>query len=113
MLDLIEKKCIQFDVTIDMEKELGSIYRPFVLACSNEGDKELVELMMKNSVLKNIGSYEGCKLFNCACEYGLIEIAEMLMDKSKEFNIELNERDPEEGCTVFQIACQNGYLYLP
>ena len=47
--------------------------------------------------------------FHFACEYGYSEIAEMLMKKCNEFNIELNTRT-KHGKTDFHHACKKGLL---
>ena len=39
---------------------------------------------------------------------GDLEVAEMLMQKSMELNIELNGRDNNKGWTAFHWACFNG-----
>ena len=46
--------------------------------------------------------------FHFACEYGYSEIAEMLMKKCNEFNIELNTRT-KHGKTAFHYACKSVY----
>ena len=40
------------------------------------------------------------------------EIAEMLVDKSAEFNIDLNVKDEDGGWTGFQLACRSGHLEI-
>ena len=48
-------------------------------------------------------------LFHNVCQYGHPKIVEMLIQKSTEFNIDLNTKDEEDGMTGFQIAnCKYG-----
>ena len=58
-----------------------------------------IELNTKNDV--------GMSAFHLACQYGHSKIAEMLIPKSKEVNIELNTK--YLGMTDFQMACENGH----
>merc|ERR1712223_862687 len=74
------------------------------------GDVEIVEIIIKNSVLFNIDlnakNNEGKTAFHYACEIGCAEeIAEMIIENSVHFNIDLNAKD-NEGKTAFHHVCE-------
>ena len=56
---------------------------------------------------KNINGYTP---FHFACNYGNLNIAEMLVQKSVELNIKLNEKEKKEGNTGFHMACIFGKM---
>ena len=45
-----------------------------------------------------------------ACEIGHSKIAEMLIQKSAELNIDLNAKHRLFDRTAFHLACENGYF---
>ena len=45
--------------------------------------------------------------FHQACYHGYLQVAKLLIQKSAQFNIELNARD-NEGFTAFHLACMEG-----
>ena len=47
-----------------------------------------------------------------ACENGHSKIAEMLIQKSAELNIDLNAKDRMFDRTAFHLACENGHSKL-
>ena len=50
----------------------------------------------------------GNETFQLACKNGHSKMAEMLIQKAAEFNIELNGKNLN-GLTAFHLACENGY----
>ena len=52
---------------------------------------------------------DGRTAFHFACQFGHSKIAEMLMNKSTELNIELNVKDKYKGITAFHSACIHGH----
>ena len=55
---------------------------------------------------------ENMTVFHWACNYGSLEIAKMILQKSVELNINLNSGDVW-GRTAFHLACwNNGHLKI-
>ena len=55
----------------------------------------------------NEKDFIGRTAFHWACHDGHSKIAEMLIQKSAEFNIKLNDKD-DDGKTAFQLVSNNG-----
>ena len=53
----------------------------------------------------------GTKTFQLACEIGHFKIANMLIQKAKEFKIDVNAKG-EEGVTPFQSTCDKGHTFF-
>ena len=54
----------------------------------------------------------GKTAFHIICHYGHIELAELFLQKSNEFKIDLNAKDDYCERTAFHEACANGHLEL-
>ena len=57
------------------------------------------------------GNY-GKTAFHMACQYEYSEIVELLIKKSVELNININEKD-QDGRTAFHLVCDNKYHWNP
>jgi len=104
----------------ELEKKCEDGGTPFHYACEN-GQEDLAEIIMKNSVGLNIDlnaktndrnfrkNNGGRTAFHFACYKGHAKIAEMLIKNSAQFKIDLNAKD-NGGRTAFHWACMNGYV---
>ena len=71
----------------------------------------MAEFLILNSVKFNIDvkhPWSGRTAFHWACAEGNSNIAEMIIQKSTEFNIDLNAKD-KSGRTAFHWACLSGH----
>ena len=103
------------NVIADLKKKCSSGQTPFHLACDN-GQDDMVEIIMKNSAKLNIDlnakDFYGNTAFHLACWNGwddqAADISEIIMRNSSKHNIDLNAKE-NDGQTAFHFACQNGH----
>ena len=55
----------------------------------------------------NIETKDHKTAFHIACQNGHFSIAELLVEKSSEFKIDLNSKEKYYGATAFHLACVN------
>jgi len=126
MAKMLIEKAAEFKIDLNAKNE--TYQTPFHLACAN-GNLEIAEIFVQKSVeLKidlNVKDQYGRSLppwifsnrnygrspFYIACENGHTKTAEMLVQKSVEFKIRLNDMDIN-GSTAFHLACEYGLLKL-
>ena len=68
---------------------------------------------IESTIDLNTKEEDGMTGFHCVCKYGYSNIAEMLVKKSADLNIELNVidlncKDSDDGWTAFQLSCIKG-----
>ena len=72
------------------------------------GQLEMFEIIFASETVKNPRCNEGKTPFHLACQFGHFKIAEIIVQKSAEFNLDLNSKD-DDGTTAFHWACINGH----
>jgi len=83
-------------------------YCPVYDAARN-GNVKLMEFIIRTSYDMNTKKLGNTRktAWHLACFYGKTEAAQLIIQYSKDFGIELNARD-DDGRTAFQVACING-----
>jgi len=76
----------------------------YLHVAARTGHKKMFEIIFENEGVKNPQNSIGVTPFHESCEYGHIKIAKLIIQKSKECNIDLNNQD-KYGRTAFHKAC--------
>merc|ERR1712029_1145929 len=74
---------------------------------ARNGYVKLMEFILRTSFDMNTKDDDGWTAWHWACYYGQTETAQLIIQNSKEFDIELNAKD-DEGSTALHWACKNG-----
>merc|ERR1712029_8788 len=95
----------------DLLKKLASgkgkcISDPVHEAARN-GYVKLMEFTLRTSFDNNSKDEDGWTAWHWACYYGQTETAQLIIQNSKEFDIDLNAKN-DDGVTALHLACKNG-----
>ena len=78
---------------------------------SKRGQRKMFEMIFEQEDVKNPENGSGKTPFHLACQEGHLQIAHIMVQKSFEFNIDLNAKE-EDGWIAFHAACGNGNLTI-
>ena len=72
------------------------------------GQSKIFQTILEQEKDKNPTNSVGRTPLHLACEYGHVKVVEIIIQKSADFNIDLNAKD-QRGKTAFHLACWNGH----
>lgn len=101
--NILGVKCALYDgAEVSCRDAVGDT--PLIEACSKDGKKEIVEMLLENNAEMDAKNNRGFTALMMAASWGKEEIAELLIEK----NADLEARD-NEGNTAFMIAVFYGW----
>ena len=110
---LIDDRNLLWICNVNIPKVLQYDFK-YIHLVARIGQIKMFKRIFREESTKNPNNeIDGKTPFLLACEYGHIEIAKMMIEKSAEFQIDLNEKGNAKdanGDTAFMLACANGHF---